>query len=34
MDYPDKFFDIILDKSTLDALLCSENPYLNTAKMI
>jgi ubiquinone/menaquinone biosynthesis C-methylase UbiE len=34
MAYEDNYFDLVLDKSTIDALLCSENPYLNTAKMM
>lgn len=28
MTYPDKYFDLVLDKSTIDALLCSEHPYI------
>jgi EEF1A lysine methyltransferase 4 len=32
--YPDQYFDIALDKSTIDALLCGDNAYLNTAKMM
>jgi len=31
--YPDKFFDIAVDKSTIDALLCGDNSFLNVAIM-
>ena len=34
MTYPDKYFDMIIDKSTIDAVLCSDEPYINTAKML
>jgi ubiquinone/menaquinone biosynthesis C-methylase UbiE len=34
MTYPDRMFDLVLDKSTIDALICSENPYINSAKMV
>lgn len=34
MTYPDKFFDLVLDKSTIDALLCSEHPFIQTALML
>jgi hypothetical protein len=30
---PDNFYDVAIDKSTIDALLCGENPYLMVAKM-
>ena len=30
---PDKFYDVAIDKSTIDALLCGDNAYLNVAKM-
>lgn len=33
LKYPDASFDIALDKSTIDALLCGEDAYLNVAKM-
>jgi len=33
MDYKDETFDIVIDKSTIDALLCGENAFLNVAKM-
>lgn len=29
----DQFFDVVIDKSTIDTLLCGENPYIMTAKM-
>ena len=31
--YADKFFDIAIDKSTIDALLCGDNSFLNVAVM-
>jgi ubiquinone/menaquinone biosynthesis C-methylase UbiE len=31
--YPDKYFDIAIDKSTIDALLCGDNSFLNVAIM-
>ena len=34
MTYDSKFFDIIIDKSTIDALLCGEDAYINTALML
>lgn len=34
MDYPSKTYDMVLDKSTIDALLCSKHPYVNTARML
>ena len=33
MKYPDNSFDLAVDKSTIDALLCGENSFLNVAKM-
>jgi hypothetical protein len=33
MKYPDGFFDLAIDKSTIDALLCGDNAFLNVAKM-
>jgi hypothetical protein len=30
---PDNFFDVAIDKSTIDALLCGDNAYLMVAKM-
>lgn len=32
--YPDHYFDIAIDKSTIDALLCGDNAYLNVANMM
>ena len=32
--YTDEQFDLVLDKSTLDALTCSDDPYMNIAKML
>ena len=34
MTYGDNSFDLIIDKSTIDAILCGEKPYVNTAKML
>lgn len=34
MEYKDEEFDLIIDKSTIDSLMCSENPLLNVAKMV
>ena len=34
MSYPNKSFDLVVDKSTIDALLCSDTPYISTAKML
>ena len=33
MSYPDEYFDLIIDKSTIDALLCGDHSFINTAKM-
>jgi len=32
--YADESFDIAIDKSTIDALLCGDNAFLNVAKMM
>lgn len=34
LKYPDNFFDIVIDKSTIDAILCGENASLNTALLL
>lgn len=34
LTYPDNFFDIAIDKSTIDALLCGDNSYVITALML
>jgi ubiquinone/menaquinone biosynthesis C-methylase UbiE len=31
--YPDNYFDLAVDKSTIDALLCGEQSFINVAKM-
>jgi len=33
LKYPDKSFEIAIDKSTIDALLCGDNSFLNVAIM-
>jgi ubiquinone/menaquinone biosynthesis C-methylase UbiE len=33
MTFPDNYFDLAIDKSTMDALLCGDNASLNVAKM-
>lgn len=32
--YPDAYFDIAIDKSTIDALLCGDNAYIKVAEMM
>ena len=32
--YEDNFFDIAIDKSTIDALLCGDNAFMNVALML
>ena len=34
LTYPDSFFDFVLDKSTLDTLLCGDQSFSNTSMMI
>jgi len=34
LKYPDGFFDMAVDKSTIDALLCGDNAYINVARMM
>ena len=34
LKYPDNHFDIIIDKSTIDALLCGDNAYLKAAMLL
>ena len=34
LTYEDEHFDLIVDKSTIDALLCGENAYLSVALML
>lgn len=34
MRYADETFDMVLDKSTIDALLCGDRAYINTALML
>jgi len=34
LEFPDNFFDIAIDKSTIDALLCGDNSYVITALML
>lgn len=34
MDYPAGSFEMVLDKSTIDTLMCSDNPITNVASMI
>ena len=33
MSYKSESFDFVLDKSTIDALLCSDTPYFSVARM-
>lgn len=34
LDFTDSQFDTVIDKSTLDAILCGELSFYNAAKMI
>lgn len=34
LDYPSKFFDIVIDKSIIDTLLCGRSPNLDVARMM
>lgn len=34
LEYPEDTFAAIIDKSTIDALLCGNDSYLNVAKML
>ncbi len=34
LKYNDETFDLIIDKSTIDALLCGDKAYLNVAMMM
>lgn len=34
MSYQNEFFDMIIDKSTIDAMLCGNYAYLNVAQML
>jgi hypothetical protein len=33
MKYPDEYFDVAIDKSTIDAILCGDNAFLNVVRM-
>lgn len=33
LNYDDNFFDFTVDKSTIDALLCGDNSFINVAIM-
>lgn len=32
--FPDKGFDLIIDKATIDTLLCGEKPFLTVARYL
>lgn len=32
--FPEKYFDLVIDKSTIDALLCGDKSFVNVAKML
>lgn len=34
MDFQNGVFDLVIDKSTMDALLCGKNSFLNVARML
>ena len=33
LKYQDEEFDVVIDKSTIDALLCGDDAFINVAKM-
>ena len=34
LEYQDEFFDVVIDKSTIDSLLCGTRAYKKTALML
>jgi len=34
MTYGDSSFDLVIDKSTIDSLMCSDNPITNVGHML
>ena len=34
MTYPSNFFDLIIDKSTIDVFVCGEDAPVNVSKML
>lgn len=34
MTYPNESFDLVLDKSTIDALMCSDEPLMSVCQMV
>ncbi len=34
LKYESGFFDLIIDKSTIDAILCGDDAFINTALMM
>jgi len=34
MSYGEGSFDMVIDKSTIDSLMCSNNPIINVAMML
>lgn len=34
MTYESNIFDLIIDKSTIDAVLCGDDAFINTAQMM
>jgi ubiquinone/menaquinone biosynthesis C-methylase UbiE len=33
-EYKDESYDVVIEKSTLDAILCGDKSFLNAAKML
>jgi ubiquinone/menaquinone biosynthesis C-methylase UbiE len=34
MDYPSETYDLVIDKSTIDTMMCTDNPITNVALML
>lgn len=34
MSYSNESFDLVLDKSTIDALMCSDEPLISVCQMV